>query len=184
VFTGGRLARGERAGALQNVAGRTEEVARGVRMPKLPDPSEDVVLRPHSVWALGVELAAAVIGLLLAVDAIRRGSVGTALACLAWTLVLGGGGLLAYRRSTRLDASGVTIRRVLTSRRLSWPAVQGFELLPHRRGRKDRIVVVTDDGPVAMPHGDSKSLVLRPEMSRQWYLAVIDRLEAVRVRYA
>ena len=179
----GRRASDERSASNAARARRKDSAARGARIPPLPDPSKDVVLRPHSVGALIVELVAAAVGLVLAIDGLRHSSAATAVGGLVWAVVLGGGGLMAFRRSTRLDARGVTISRPLSSRRLVWSEVQGFEVLPHQRGRRDRIVVLTEGGPVAMPHGDSEALVLRPDLSRQWYEAVVDRLEAVRRGY-
>ena len=153
------------------------------RVPPLPDPSGDVVLRPHTPGALTVELMAGLLGLFVAVDGVRRSSPAAVVVGLVWAAVLIGVGLLAFRRSTRFDGRGVTIRHVFGGRTLAWDEVSGFDLLPHRRGRKERIAAVTGAGPVTLEHGDSKSLVLRPELSEQWYRAVIDRLESVRRRY-
>lgn len=160
-----------------------ERRARRSRVPPLPDPSRDVVLRPHGAGALTIELMAAAVGGFAAVDGLRRGSLVVAGVGFLWMVALAGGGLLAFRRSTRLDARGVTIHRLISTSVLPWSTVSGFLLCPHRWGRRDRIAAVTADGDVLLEHPDSKSLVQRPELSRQWYLAVIDRLESVRRRY-
>jgi len=152
-------------------------------MPRLPDPSGDIVLRPHTIGSLIVELLAATVGVAVAVDGLSRGSALAVLGGTLWALAFGVGGVIAMRRSTKLNAAGVTICDGLRTRHLSWPEVERFELLPHRRGRRDHIVIVTPEGQVAMPHGDSKSLALRIELSLHWYQALVSRLEAVRARY-
>jgi hypothetical protein len=157
--------------------------ARRSRVPSLPDPSRDVVLRPHGPGALTIELMAGLVGGFVMVDGVRHGSIGATVVGLAWAVISIGVGLLLFRRSTRFDADGVRIRRLLSTQVLSWPTVSGFTLLPHRRGRRDRVAAVTPDGEVLLEHADSKSLVQRPELSRQWYLTLIDRLESVRRRY-
>jgi hypothetical protein len=176
-----------RPGSDDHLAARLREREgrrRRSRTPALPDPSRDeVVLRPHSVGALVIELVAGALGLYVAVDGVRRGSVPVALIGLIWALALIAGGVLAFRRSTRLGVQGVTVTRVVSTSTLAWTEVSGFELLPHRTGHRDRVAAVTAHGPVLLEHGDSKSLVFRPELSMRWYAELVDRLESVRRRY-
>ena len=98
-------------------------------------------------------------------------------------MAVGSGAVLDAIEQSRMAACAHLRRHVFGGRTLAWDEVSGFDLMPHRRGRKERIAAVTDEGPVVLEHGDSKSLVLRPELSEQWYRAVIDRLESVRRRY-
>ncbi len=119
----------------------------------------------------------------MAVDGLRRASLAVAGIGVLWMVAPAGGGLLSFGRSTRLDVRGVKIHRLISTSVLPWSTVSSFTLCPHRWGRRDRIAAVTADGDVLLEHADSKSLVQRPGLSRQWYLAVIDRLESVRRRY-
>ena len=160
-----------------------ESRARRSRVPPLPDPSRDVVLHSHGAGALTIELMATAVGGFVAVDGLRRGSLVVAGVGFLWMVALAGGGLLAFRRSTRLDARGVTINRLISTSVVPWSPVSSFTLCPPRWGRRDRIAAVTPDDDVLLAHAGSKSLVQRPELSRQWYLTVIDRLESVRLRY-
>ena len=87
----------------------------------------------------------------------------SALGGLAVALVFGIGGPLAYRRQTHAGPEGIRIQGVRRVRRLAWPDVVGFEMLPHRTWRADRIGVRTRDGElVALIHQDAKGLAARP----------------------
>ena len=63
-------------------------------------------------------------------------------------------------------------------RLLAWVDIDGFELAPHRRGRRDQICARVDGELVPFPHPDAKSLALRPQLAQRWYLSLIERIDA------
>lgn len=139
-----------------------------------------MTLRPHSAYALGLELVVAALGLFWFADAVSS-DVGTALIGLVVAVGFGLGGPLAYRRHTHAGPDGLRIQGVRRVRRLAWKEIDGFEIMPHRRARADRIGVRTHDGEVvALIHQDAKGLAARPEAARAFYQALIERLETVR----
>ncbi len=69
----------------------------------------------------------------------------------------------------------------MRERTFAWDEIEGFELLDRGRLLRPQIVLVTTDGErVYLPHQDAKSLAIRPEISKQFFLGLIDRLETVR----
>jgi len=150
------------------------------RVAKVPPPGPEMTLRPHTRYALGLELVVAALGLFWFADALRDDP-GLALVGLAVAVAFGVGGPLAYRRSTHAGPAGVRIQRMLGERHLAWADIAGFEMLPHVVGRADRIAARTRDGDlVPLIHQDAKGLTVRPDAARSYYHALIERLETVR----
>jgi hypothetical protein len=146
----------------------------------LPPPGPELTLRPHSQYAFVLELIVAALGLFTFLD-VRGADWTIALVGLAVALVFGIGAPLAYRRSTHAGPAGVRIQGALSSRTLSWSEVDGFELLPHRPGRADRIAARTAGGElVSLIHQDAKALSMRPDVARTFYTGLIERLDTVR----
>ncbi len=150
------------------------------RIVKLPPPGAELTLRPHTIYAFVLEMIVAALGLFTFLD-VRGADWTIALVGLAVALLFGVGAPLAYRRSTHAGPEGVRIQGALTSRMLPWSEIEGFELLPHRPGRADRIGARTTDGAlVPLIHQDAKALSMRPEVARTFYTGLIDRLDTVR----
>ena len=146
----------------------------------MPRPGPEITLRPHSPYALGLELVVAALGLFWFADAVGS-DVALALPGLVVALAFGLGGPLAYRRNTHAGPDGLRIQGVRHVTRLRWDEVDGFEMLEHRVWRADRIGVRTRDGRlVGLIHQDAKGLAVRPEAARAFYQALIERLETVR----
>jgi len=152
---------------------------RRVRAPKLPDASADFVLRSHPLSTVGVELAAALVAVIIAVDALANGRGLVGAVALLVALAVAGASLWAYRRSTRTGPEGLAIRG-WGERELAWAEIDGFELMAHRAGRRDRIAARVGGDLVPFPHPDAKSLALRPQQAQAWYLLLIERIEARR----
>ncbi len=160
--------------------GRRLQPARSRRFAAVPRPGPDITLRPHSPYALGLELVVAAVGIFWFVDAVGA-DVGSALGGLVVAAAFGLGGLLAYRRNTHAGPDGIRIQGAWRVRHLDWPEVDGFEMLPHRVWRSDRIGVRTRDGDVVgLIHQDAQGLAVRPDAARAFYQALIERLETVR----
>ncbi len=146
----------------------------------MPRPGPEITLRPHSPYALGLELGVAALGLFWFADAVGSEPV-SALGGLVVALAFGIGGPLAYRRHTHAGPEGIRIQGLRRVRGLAWREVDGFEMLPHRSWRADRIGVRTRDGElVALIHQDAKGLAARPHSAQAFYQALIERLETVR----
>jgi hypothetical protein len=172
--SGRRTERGSEPGR-----GRTRRI-RSSRYAALPPPGPEVTLRPHSIYALGLELLVGVLGLFWFADAVGS-QVGVALIGLVVAIAFGVGGPLAYRRSTHVGPDGVRIQGWWRVRTYRWADIEGFEILPHVAGRADRIGLVTRDGDrVALIHQDAKGLTMRPQAALGYYRALIERLETVR----
>jgi len=149
------------------------------RIVKLPPPGPELTLRPHTVYALVLELIVAAIGLFTFVD-VRGADWTIALVGLAVGLGFGIGAPLAYRRSTHAGPDGLRIQGALSVRTLPWVEVEGFERRA-RPGRGDRIVARTTDRElVPLIHQDARSLSMRAEAASQYYDGLIERLETVR----
>jgi hypothetical protein len=162
------------------LSGRRPRRFESSRVARLPPPGPEVTLRPHSVYALVLELLVAAAGLFWFADAVADDP-GVALVGLVVALAFGIGGPLAYRRHTHAGPDGIRIQDWRRARSLAWDDIVGFELLPHVRGRADRIGVTTRTGDVIpLIHQDAKGLTLRPEAARSYYLALIERLQTVR----
>jgi hypothetical protein len=160
--------------------GRRLAPARSRRFAAVPRPGPEITLRPHSPYALGLELVVAALGLFWFADAVGS-DVASAMAGLVVAAAFGVGGPLAYRRHTHAGPDCIEIQQVRRVRRLAWRQVDGFEMLPHRTWRADRIGARTRDGElVALIHQDAKGLAARPEAAHAFYQALIERLETVR----
>ena len=150
------------------------------RIVKLPPPGPELTLRPHTTYAYVLELIVAALGLFTFLD-VRGADWTIALVGLAVALGFGIGGPLAYRRSTHAGPDGVRIQGALSARTLEWSEIEGFELLPHRPGRSDRIGVRTTGGElVPLIHQDAKALQMRADVARSFYTGLIERLNTVR----
>ncbi len=150
------------------------------RIAKVPPPGPELTLRPHSPYALALEVVVGVLGLFWFADAVSSDVV-TALVGLVVGLGFGLGGVAAYRRHTHAGPDGVTIQGWWRARHLAWSEIAGFEMMPHVRGRADRIAARTPDGEqVPLIHQDAKGLTLRPDAAAGYYRALIDRLVTVR----
>jgi len=152
---------------------------RRVRAPKLPDASADFVMRGHPLSTVGVELAAALVVVIIAFDALANGRGFVGVVALVVALAVAGASMWAYRRSTRTTPEGLVIRG-WGERALAWADIDGFEVMAPRTGRRDRIAARVDGELVSFPHPDAKSLALRPQQARAWYLLLIERIEARR----
>jgi hypothetical protein len=154
---------------------------RDSKMPVLPPPGADLMLRPHTTAGLVIELLAAAVGAYVFVDAALASDWTGAVFGLVWALAFGVGGVLTHRRSTHAGPDGLRVRGLLRRRLIPWSEVGRFELAERGRLLKPQILVqTTDDEWVKLPHQDAKSLSLRPDLSRQFYLGLIDRLETIR----
>ena len=150
------------------------------RIVKLPPPGAELTLRPHTTYALVLELIVAALGLFTFLD-VRGADWTVALIGLAVAVGFGIGAPLAYRRSTHAGPAGVRVQGALSARHLGWDEIDGFELLAHRPGRADRIGARTTSGEmVRLIHQDAKSLSMRPEVARTFYTGLIERLDTVR----
>jgi|GEM_PF-3427121 hypothetical protein len=152
---------------------------RRVRAPKLPDASSEFVLRSHQFSTLILELAAAVVLLVITGDALASDRWLVGVVAPAVALSLAGVSIWAYRRSTGTTPQGLVIRG-WGDRTIPWADIDGFEILPHRTGRRDQIAARVDDELVSFPHPDAKSLALRPHQAGSWYRSLIERIEARR----
>ncbi len=150
-----------------------------MRAPRLPDASQDFVMRSHTLSALTLELVVAAIAAFIGIDALRRTSWLVGVVALVVAAAIALASLSAYRRSTRTTPEGLVIR-TWGERRLAWADIDGFELAPHRTGRRDQICARVHDEQVPFPHPDAKSLALRPQQARRWYDSLIERIEARR----
>ncbi len=160
--------------------GRRLQPARSRRFAAVPRPGAEITLRPHSPYALGLELVVAALGLFWFADAVSS-EPASALVALVVGLAFGVGGPLAYRRHTYAGPDGIDVQGVVGVRHLSWDEVDGFEMLDHPMWRSDRIAVRTRAGElVGLIHQDAKGLAVRPEAARAFYQALIERLETVR----
>jgi hypothetical protein len=149
------------------------------RIVKLPPPGPELTLRPHTTYALVLELIVAAVGVFTFFDVLGD-SWTIALVGLLVALVFGIGGPLAYRRSTHAGPEGIRIQGALSARTLRWDEVSGFELI-HRAARGDRIAVRTTDRElVPLIHQDAKALTMRPDAAQTFYDGLIERLETVR----
>ena len=150
------------------------------RIVKLPPPGPELTLRPHTTYAFVLELLVAALGLFTFLD-VRGADWTIALLGLVVALGFGIGAPLAYRRSTHAGPEGVRIQKALSSRMLDWSEIDGFELLPHKPGRADRIGARTNAGDlVPLIHQDAKALSMRAEVARTFYNGLIERLDTVR----
>ena len=152
---------------------------RRVRAPALPDASRELVLRSHTASALVVELGAVAVVLFVGLDALSNDNWSIGVLAVGVGLVAGAAAVVAYRRTTRTSPEGLAITGLRT-RFLAWADVDGFELAPHRAGRRDQVVARVDGDLVPFPHPDARSLALRPQLARTWYLSLIERIEARR----
>jgi len=152
---------------------------RRVRAPALPDASTELVLRAHTASALVVELGAVAVVLFVGLDALRHGNWPVGTLAIVVGLVAAAAAVVAYRRTTRTSPEGLAITGLRT-RFLAWADVDGFELSPHRTGRRDQVVARVQGDLVPFPHPDARSLALRPQLARSWYLSLIERIEARR----
>jgi hypothetical protein len=150
------------------------------RVVRLPQPGPEQLLRPMSGYALLLMVLASVVGLLTFVNAWGSDK-GLAAIGLVAGIGFGVGGGLSYRRCTHAGPDGLVVQHALSRRQIPWPEVDHFDLMAHRPGRADRIAAYLRDGDeVPLIHQDSKSLAFRPEVSREFYRGLIDRLETVR----
>ena len=150
------------------------------RVVRLPPPGPEQVLRPMSGYALLLMLLAAAVGLLTFVNAWGSDR-SLAVVGLVAGIGFGLGGVLSYRRCTHAGPAGLVVQHALSRREIPWHEVDHFDLMAHRPGRADRIAAYLLDGDeVPLIHQDSKSLAFRPEVSREFYRGLIDRLGTVR----
>ena len=150
------------------------------RLVKLPPPGPELTLRPHTIYALALELLVAAFGLFTFFDVLGA-SWTIALIGLAVALVFGIGGPLAYRRSTHAGPEGIRIQGALSARSIPWEEISGFEVRHRGAALADRIVVITADREsVPLIHPDAKALSMRPDVADTYYQGLVERLETVR----
>jgi hypothetical protein len=150
------------------------------RVVRLPPPGPEQLLRPMSGYALFLMVLAAAVGLFTFVNAWGSDQFLAVIGLVAG-IGFGVGGALSYRRCTRAGPTGLVVQRAVSRREMAWADVDHFDLMPHRPGRADRIAAYLRDGDeVPLIHQDSKSLAFRPEVSREFYRGLIDRLDTVR----